>query len=64
MGLASFTGLLGKKKGKAAEARLDDEIVSQLVRVERPVAGVAFSNVLLRTSAQSWIAGGTNQMPV
>ena len=31
MGLASFTGLLGKKKGKAAEARLDDEIVSQLV---------------------------------
>ena len=38
MGLASFTGLLGKKKGKAAEARLDDEIVSQLVGVERPVA--------------------------
>jgi len=31
MGLASFTGLLGKKKGKAAEARLDDKIVSQLV---------------------------------
>ncbi|MFN8543159.1 MAG: hypothetical protein U0807_02985 [Candidatus Binatia bacterium] len=31
MGLASFTGLLGKKKGKAAEARLDDEFVSQLV---------------------------------
>lgn len=43
MGLASFTGLLGRKKGKKTAARLDAELVNQLVSTPVGPASVSSS---------------------